>query len=161
MLLEFETAYCYHCKWFEVDANQPGKVSTCKRLDHKKYCFYTPWFRCYDCGEYNHLICSDFDPKPCFKVQFSTYPGFENYYAWYRQTFHKYLNRPLIIPLCLDGDFTVCFQVPYILFAYNRHIDKDGNLRWVHKMFYKRTRKSPIGYELITEHSERAFKYGV
>ena len=30
----------------------------------------------------------------------------------------------------------------------------EGNLKWIKKQYYKRSRKSPIGYELVTERRE-------
>lgn len=146
--------YCCHlgcgdCKYCNPSADLDSVESNCKRIDHKHIQFTKPWFKSYDCGQLGGGICNDFEPKeglfwlynhwkPEFKVKFMK--GFN--------TTRK------VVGLCLDKDQSIRYYVNYKDFFYNTFKNDDGSLKWLYKQYYKQSRKSPIGYVLITEKNE-------
>lgn len=44
------------------------------------------------------------------------------------------------IPFTLDGDTSVWYYVKYLDFYNNIFLNPDGTLKWVYKMYYKKTR---------------------
>lgn len=148
MLLEFEKASCRHC----IHSND------CKRVDHTHIQFAVPTFACYDHWIDRGFICSDFEPNRALcPVLCDTWPGFENYYHYFRQVW-TYPNERQFVGFCLDDNKSCRYYVPYSLFAYNRHIDEKGNLRWSYRLYYKRTRKSGTGYKLIREDNKNVIE---
>lgn len=134
MLPEFEKFMCWMCKHSD----------SCKRVDHEHIKFAHSPFAVYDSWKQHGFICSDF----CTSSK--EWPGFENYYHYFRMVW-TYPDTRYYIGFTINNDKDTRYYVPYSLFAYNRHIDKDGNLKWHYKQYYKRSRKSPIGYELVKE----------
>ena len=55
------------------------------------------------------------------------------------------------ISFILDDDTSIRYKVPRKDFVNGTFLDSEGNLKWVEKEYYKRSRKSPIGYVLIHE----------
>lgn len=134
---------CGMCEFFKVNAEMEGIESTCKRLDHKKFKFATPWFKSYDCGLHSGCVCTEFKPSENSKYLHEHWTGFEDYFGE--------IDPKETVGLEIDGNREVRFHVRRTDFVNGTFINSDGNLKWVKKQYYKRTRKSPTGYELITE----------
>ena len=138
---------CGDCKHCNPSADLEGVESKCKRLDHKHLQFAVPWFKSYDCGQQNSSICSDFEPN--------------EWELWlYRHWKPEFLEEekgkgsstiPRYVGLCIDKDQSVRYFVKAEDFYYGTFLNEDGSLKWIKKMYYKQSRKSPIGYKLITE----------
>ena len=138
---------CGQCRWFKSNAEQPTVESTCKRIDHKKFRFAMPWFKSYDCGRSHGIVCRDFEPASWCKWLKEHWVSYDDYYQGDKPSF------PLI-GFTLGNDTTVRYMVKSEDFINNTFIDSDGNLKWVRKMYYKKSRKSPTGYELVTEYRD-------
>ena len=129
------------CKHF--NGNSDRSESTCKRLDHKHFKFAKPWFKLYDCGQFQSHICRNFEPAEWCKYLHEHWTGYDDYYGD---------DKPKgTISLVIDNDFSVRYSVTMDDFVNNTFIDENGNLKWVEKTYYKVSRKSPIGYELVYE----------
>lgn len=61
-----------------------------------------------------------------------------------------------MIPVCLNHDQSVRYFIKYSDFYFDTMFDEQGNLKWISKQYYKRTKDSPIGYRLVTERRESA-----
>ena len=143
---------CGQCKYFKVNADMPNVESTCKRLDHKHIKFAKPWFKSYDCGQFASMVCNEFEPKESCKWLYEHWRGWDDYWD---------CEKPKgMISLVLDDDFSVWYKVLKEDFITGNFLDDAGNLKWVEKMYYKRTKKSPIGYELVHETREEGVKHG-
>ena len=141
---------CGDCKFCDPKGDLDGVKSPCKRIDHKHIQFSVPWFKSYDCGQRSGGICNDFEPKE-WKLWLYRHwkPEFKD------KTKGKQLSSiPRTVDLCLDKDQSIVYKVKAEDFFYNTFLDENGNLKWIEKMYYKRSRKSPIGYELIHEKRE-------
>ena len=134
------------CKHFNVRANLPGVQSTCKKLDHKHVKFAVPWFKSYDCGQTASHICKEFEPA-------DTQVWLKNYWS---PSFLGYYAPEGIVWLTLDDDTSIRYGVPAKDFYEGTFMNDDGSLKWIKKQYYKRSRKSPIGYELVTEEAPMA-----
>lgn len=132
---------CGDCKYCNVKADLDGEESTCKRIDHKHIQFAKPYFKSYDCGQRSAILCSDFEPNE-WELWL--------YRHWKREFLGK-VSTDGYIGLCLDKDQSVRYFVTKEDFFYNTFLNEDGSLKWKKKMYYKQSRKSPIGYELIIE----------
>ena len=137
---------CGDCKYCNPRGDMDNVKSPCKRIDHKHYQFAIPWFKSYDCGQRSGIVCSDFEPK--------------EWNLWlYRHWKPEFLedmkkNRTdRYIGLCIDKDQSVRYYVKQEDFFNNTFKNEDGSLKWLFKKYYKRSKKSPIGYELVTEHN--------
>ncbi len=107
---------CGHCKHFNVKADLPGEVSSCKRIDHKTIKFYTPWFKCYDCGMH-HMICSDFEPRHPEYADFRDWEGFDEAFPVWMDAWLPY-RKKTDIGFILNGDRTTVYYVPFDTFVY-------------------------------------------
>ena len=135
---------CGQCKYFKVDADRA--TSTCKRLDHKHIKFAKPWFKSYDCGQFNSMVCDEFYPRDSCRWLKEHWISWEDYWDGEEP-------KPTeTIPLVLDGDFSVRYKVLKSDFITGNFLDDSGNLKWVEKEYYKRSKSSPIGYKLIHEY---------
>lgn len=134
---------CMDCTAFNVRADLPGEVSHCKRIDHKLIKFAIPWFKSYDC---NGPICADFAPRHPDYADFRDWTGYENW-ATVAHAVRRYGDR---VWFTINGDTHIRYGVPADLFVHGGMIEGD-TLKADRKMYYKQSRKSPIGYELITE----------
>lgn len=132
------------CKHFNVRANLPGVQSTCKRLDHKHVKFAVPWFKSYDCGQTASHVCKEFEPA-------DTQVWLKNYW---NPSYLYYYAPEGVVWLTLDDDTSIRYGVPAKDFYEGTFMNNDGSLKWIKKQYYKRSRKSPIGYELVTEDRE-------
>lgn len=140
---------CGDCVFFNVRADMDGVESQCKRLDHKKYRFAVPWFKSYDCGQFTGTVCRDFVPdRVLCPYLASHWTGFDAYYGA--------ISPDDMIALAIDGDQSVRYNVRRIDFVDNTFLDEHGALKWIKKCYYKRSRSSPTGYELITEYNDRS-----
>lgn len=136
---------CGQCKYFKVNADMEGVESTCKRLDHKHLKFAKPWFKSYDCGQFVGRVCKEFEPA--------------DYCVWLKKHWVSYddYHQDDIIGddaksyFCLDNDFSVRYGVLTKDFVDGTMFDDNGDLKWVEKVYYKRSKSSPIGYELVHE----------
>lgn len=134
---------CGDCKFCDPKGDLDGVVSPCKRLDHKKYKFAMPWFKSYDCGQRNGSICGNFEPKE-WKLWLARHWKPE-YINEYRKLCHG------TIGLVIDGITKIRYYVSALDFFENTFMNKDGTLKWTKRMYYIKSRSSPIGYELIRE----------
>lgn len=139
---------CDDCKYCNPRADQDGIESPCKRLDHKKYSFAKAVFYSYDCGQRNGCICSDFEPN--------------DWQLWlarhYKPEFIKeYENRIEdndVMYICIDHNWAVRYEVNKKDFFNNNFLDANGNLKWIRKGYYKRSKKSSIGYKYVWEYPD-------
>lgn len=141
---ERERYHCRMCKHYNCRADMESVQSTCKRIDHKKVQFYRPWFKSYDCSY--GVICSDFEPKYAKEH----WDGFENYWNSYK----KYWNTRTETDnaaFFLDGNTNIGYKVKLTDFVFGTMYNDDGTLKAYEKFYYKQSRKSPTGYELIHE----------
>lgn len=145
--MEVDNYHCGNCKYFRVDADI--NESICKRIDHKLVKFYTPWFKTYDCNQHSGVICSDFIPASWCVHAVNTWNGFNEYWKYYVEQWLTIADKT--VSFFINEDTSVSYQVLLNDFLYNTMFDSDGNLKAVTKRYYKRSKKSPIGYELITE----------
>lgn len=129
------------CKHFSVNSDR--QESTCKRLDHKKYKFAVPWFKAYDCGQMSGQICKEFEPKEICKWLYEHWDGIYGYFGEGYKPEGK-------VWLTIDGDTSVRYAVLYEDFWNGTFLNDDGSLKWVEKMYYKRTKKY-AGYKLVVE----------
>lgn len=144
---------CGECQHFQVDADR-RETTTCKRLDHKKYKFAVPWFKSYDCGQYSQTICSDFIPVKWSVWLYSHWTNIEDWIAGYEKEEHKSFFDKQYVALCIDGDTSVRYYVNKKDYFYNCFIDERGELKWIKRCYYKQSRKSPIGYQLVWEYNK-------
>ena len=134
---------CGQCRWFKVDAYQPGVESICKRIEHKHFKFAVPWFKVYDCGRTNGIVCRDFEPAEYVKWLRDHWVSYDDYYQG---------DKPKgLVFLTIDEDTSVRYGVLAKDFVDGTFIDENGELKWVQKKYYKRTKHSPTGYILATE----------
>lgn len=136
---------CGQCRFFKVDADR--SVSTCKRLDHKNIKFAVPWFKSYDCGQYSSIVCREFEPSDTVPWLKDHWKGWDDYWDGEEQNG--------FIHLILNDDKSVRYAVRRKDFVDNTFKEPDGSLKWIYKEYYKQTRKSPIGYELIKERNPK------
>ena len=132
---------CIDCAFFNIRADLPGEVSQCKRIDHKLIRFAVPWFKSYDC---NGPICADFKPR---NPEYADLRNWTNYDDWAMAREHRLSG---FIWFTINNDTHIRYGVPVRLFVYGGMVD-GSILKATRKRYYKRSRKSPIGYELITE----------
>lgn len=147
----FDECWCRlehgECVHFKVDADR--NESTCKRLDHKHIKFWKPYFKSYDCGQFMGNVCRDFEPrKESVPWLYNHWQGWDDYWDGEEPKPNE------TIPLVLDGNFSVMYHVLKTDFINNTFLNDDGSLKWIKRQYYKRSRKSPIGYELVTETNE-------
>lgn len=134
-----------HCKYFKVNADR--EESTCKRIDHKHIKFAKPYFKSYDCGQFQAGVCKDFTPAKVWKWLYKNWTSYEDYFG-------KDFVPKGTIALCVNDDSSTRYHVKFYDFVNNCFMDKDGNPNWVYKQYYKRTKtteENPIGYILTTE----------
>lgn len=142
---------CGECEHFQVDADR-REDTTCKRLDHKKYKLAVPYFKSYDCGQFHCNICSEFKPKASAKWLHDNWESIDAYMSEYESVEHKAFLDGYTV-LCLDGNTAIRYYVKRSDYFYNQFVNTDGSLKWVKRCYYKKSRKSPIGYELIWEYN--------
>ena len=147
---ERECYRCGTCAYFKVNADMPNVESTCKRIDHKNVQFYRPWFKSYDCNQFSGTICSDFIPADWCIAAKKNWDGFENYWKSYK----KYWNTRTDSAGCsffLDRNTDVGYRVKLTDFVFGTMYNEDGTLKAYEKFYQKQSRKSPTGWNLITE----------
>ena len=136
---------CGQCRFFNVKADLPGAVSTCKRLDHKTVKFALPWFKSYDCGQNAAHMCSEFEPSSTWKWLYAHWCGTDDYVGE--------IPSEERIWFTLGDDRSVRYAASMKEF-YNGTFVQSGFLRCYGKMYYIRKRSSPIGYDLVREEYE-------
>lgn len=139
---------CENCKYHKPNADIVE--SECKRLDHKHFCFSKNPFSSYHC---KGRICADFEPKEWQKWLCAN---------WKKEFINDYGNEIKdddLISFCIDKNFDVRYQLRYKDFFDNNFI-KDNELLWLRKGYYKRSKKSPIGYIYVYEYKDGAIKEG-
>ena len=142
---------CGDCKYHQCDAER-REDTTCKRLDHKHIQFAVPWFKSYDCGQQSAITCADFEPRESRKWLYEHWVSMDDYISAYEEVEKRPYLADKTIGLCIDGDQSVRYYVRREDFHNNTFLNADGSLKWVKKQYYKKSRKSPIGYELVTEY---------
>ena len=140
---------CGSCKHFNVRADMDGVESTCKRIDHKHIQFAKPWFKSYDCGQQSSIMCNDFEPAERCVDLCRRWTDPIDYACKGDESRIKGK-----VWLCLDKDQSVRYAVTMRDFWYGTFLNEDGSLKWIEKMYYKRSKKSPICYELVREDHE-------
>jgi hypothetical protein len=145
---EVENYHCGSCKYFKVDADR--SESTCKRIDHKTIQFSVPWFKSYDCGQFSGIICSDFIPADWCINAVKEWRGFEEYWYNYIKQWLPYSNTNTYISFIINGDKNIRYHVKLMDFVYGTMFD-NNKLKAYEKVYYKKNKKSSIGFELIIE----------
>lgn len=145
---DIENYHCGNCIHWKLGAG--GKHLPCKRLDHETIKFATPWFKSYDAGQHSGCICSDFYPHPSNTYAVKHWTTFEDYWNKYVDQWLPYKNTNTLIYFCLNDDRSIRYGVPLMDYVNGTMIDGDM-LKAVQKTYYKQSRKSPIGYELVHE----------
>lgn len=135
---------CGQCRWFRINADT--SESTCKRLDHKHLKLAEPWFKAYDCGKTFGTVCRDFEPAARCKWLSKHWNGFDDYYQG-----EKFSGT---MGLVIDGDNSVRYLIKRQDFVDGTFLDDSGELKWIEKIYYKQSRKSPTGYVLVRERNK-------
>ena len=144
---------CGDCEYCNSKADMDGVESQCKRIDHKHLQFAVPWFKSYDCGQLSGITCADFKPLEIRKWLYEHWVSIDDYMRAYEEIEGKPYVRGYL-GLCIDKDTSVRYYVNYKDFFYNKFLNEDGSLKWVKKCYYKRSKKSPTGYELVWEYNK-------
>lgn len=146
---------CGECKHFQVNADR-REDTTCKRIDHKRIQFAVPWFKSYDCGQFSSGgVCADFEPGVGVPWLKEHWTGIEDYIVdWEKEERRSFFGKNNYVTLILDGNKDVRYRVRKDDYFYNRFLNDDGSLKWVEKYYYKRSGKSPTGYELVHEYRD-------
>lgn len=145
---EYDRYFCGDCVYYSLPKN--GKPSRCKRIDHDVIKFSKPYFECYDGNQYNGILCSDFYPSNHMKYARAHWPGFDLYWEYYVKEILPYGNTNTYVWFCLNGDTSIRYGVPLLDFVFGTMVE-EGRLRAVKKMYYKRNRRAPTRYILVTE----------
>ena len=132
------------CIHFSVNSDR--EESTCRRLDHKHLIFAQSPFKAYDCGQMQGLVCKEFEPK---KICRWLYEHWDGIYGYFGEDF----KLKGLVWLIVDGDESVRYGVAYEDFWDGTFLNPDGTLKWVEKMYYRRTKKE-FGYKLVRERRE-------
>lgn len=157
LLCDNFTVQCGHCMFFRVNADLDNKKSICKRIDHKHIQFATPYFRCYDAGQFNKCICRDFEPAPIWKYLYGHWKGFDDYYQGFDDYDRSlFFGKPLAF--IIDGNKSVRYYVKSTDFINGTMFNQDGALRWIYKQYYVATRKNSYGYQLVREYPDVVIK---
>jgi hypothetical protein len=134
---EYSYINCEQCRWCHTK---------CKRIDHKHFSFARPWFKSETYSQGIAAVCRDFVPASyCVWIN-------KNWIGW-DEWVKGFEKQPKTVSLCIDGDQSIRYHVSWTDFVNNTFVDNDGNLKWVYKLYYRKTRKSPIGYKLVTEYN--------
>lgn len=120
----------------------------CKRIDNNLIQFYKPWFVSQP-SRFHH-ICCDFQPIEWQKIICEEWTSFEDYWPAYVEQWLPYSNTNKLDYFFINGDKTVAYGVPMLDVVYGRMFDGDKLLA-VEKMYYKQSKKNPIGYVLVHE----------
>lgn len=138
---EVDNLHCGSCRHFSY-------TSPCqKRIDHKTVKFAVPWFKTYDCNQFSGVVCSDFEPSRSFVFLDKTWRGFD--YYWPR--FVEQWGAPKYIPFVLDGNTKIRYHVKTEHFVFGDKLFVNGKLNAYERQFYVPSRKSMIGYRLVTQ----------
>lgn len=109
----------------------------------KKIELARPWFACKESAK--GCICKEYEPEEHRKLLKKYWRSTDIYIKGYNKR---------DVPVCKIGDQSVRYFVNFWDFYNGNLFDKNG-LKWIYKRYYKISRKSPIGYELITEQKDR------
>jgi hypothetical protein len=135
---------CKDCIHYSPCADIDGYKSNCKRLDHKHFQFAVPFCKSYDCS--STYICKEFKPSPIYKWIYEHWIGVD--------TFVGKIKDSDTVPIVVDGNTDIRYYVKYKDFYNGTFVDKNGELKWVLKTYYKRSKKSPIGWKLVKMNRE-------
>lgn len=144
-LAEFDEEYgvhidCGDCKHY---------WHNCKRIDHKHICFVKGPFASYNYGSgsgNSHCICNDFELNTIYKLLKEKWQP-----EWKEELLQRYKGT---MRVCLDENFETRYEIRVDDFKKNTFLNEDGSLKWLRKQYYKRSRKSPIGYVFINEYPD-------
>lgn len=115
----------------------------CKRIGGTNISFYKPWFAVASYGR----PCRDFSPIPDWKWLYEHWDGFDDYYS----QAEDYYKRDVC--LVLDNNFDILYRVRWEDWINNTFLDDNGELKWIKKSYYKRTREG-LGFKLVHEYRE-------
>ena len=118
-----------------MKCSQCARHGKCKRLE--KIELARPWFASVSDGR----PCKDFSPK-YYKLLLKYWRGVD-------------VKPDDIIAVCLNHDQSIRYYIKYSNFYNDTMFDENGNLKWIYKQYYKRTRKSPTGYKLVKEYNNK------
>lgn len=138
---------CGDCKHCNPKGDMDSVESPCRRIDHKHFQFAVPWFKSYDCGQQNGIVCRDFEPN-----EWSLWL-FRHWNSAYLDEIYNRINDDKCIGLCIDKDQSIRYYVRQKDFFNNTFKNKDGSLKWIYKMYYKRSKESATGYKLVKEYN--------
>ena len=128
------TANCRDCKK-RID-------ETCERL--KKIELARPWFTSQESAV--GYPCRDYEPSEWRVILKKYWRGTDIYVRYY--------SKSLYIPVCEIGNQSVRYFINFWDFYNGTMFDGNG-LKWIYKKYYRRSRKSQTGYELVTEYREK------
>lgn len=112
---------------------------TCERL--KKVELARPWFACQESA--TGYICRDYEPAEWQTLLKKYWRGTAIYASYF----------PYYVQVCKTGDQSARYFIRFRDFYDDTMFDENG-LKWTYKQYYKRSRESPTGYELIKEFRE-------
>jgi len=147
---ERERYFCGSCKYFNIKSDRDDVVSPCKRIDHKHLQFSRPYFKSYDCNQFNGVICSDFEPADWCIYAKEHWGGFDAYWKSYKKYWNPNAETDSI-SFFIDKNTDVRYKVKLTDFVFGTMYNENGTLKAFEKTYYKRSKLSPIGYELIHE----------
>lgn len=141
-------AMCRDCKYFKIDADR--RESLCKRIDHKYVKFFKPYFKSYCCGEH-HTVCCEFEPKFPDSADFKDkWTCFEDFFPAYKSVWCTSEEIQNGFPFVVNDNFGVIYRVPFEKFVYGNVVE-GGILQANMKLYSKRSKSSPTGYEIVRQ----------
>lgn len=140
LLDEWSCFQCGQCQYFRTDKCQ---------IDHKHVRFAVPWFKSYDEGQFNSVICHLFDPSDTVPWLKRNFPDvnrneFDNYFSHISE----------YIYLTVDNDTHVRYAVHRRNWYYGDYMNEDGTLKWCYRRVFKKSKQSPTGYTLLKEYNQ-------
>lgn len=129
---QYPSLSCVRCKY---------GGDSCKRLGGTNFEFARPWFLC----QSNGTMCKDFEPAAYCRWLKQNWVSFDDYFG----AGNKFDGET--VALCIDGYQSIRYYVRRIDFVNGTFVNGNGTLKWVKKQYYKMSRKSPTGYELVKE----------
>ena len=130
---------CRDCKFYH---------NNCKRVDNDKVKFWKPWHQADDRQSAN-IVCRDFVLKDYLLYARKNWIDFDTYWSEFVECWLPYKNTNILVYFTVDGDDAM-LGVPLMDFVNGNMYDADGNLKYVERKYYKRT-KDGFGYKLVRE----------
>ena len=143
---------CIH--WNSLwDAKHGKGKSTCKRIDGDIIQFYKPTFLI--SAPPTHFPCSEFSPNPMYKQLYANWRGFDeyinNYMTYWDPTLPRRYHTTANTCFTVNHDYDVIYDMRLADYVEGNMWRADGKFNVHTKTYYKRSRRSPTGYQLIHE----------